>query len=650
MSKKLDRQLGMGRSISRRDFLNGVSVALTSSVLPPSAVGAFQSLQARENDNYPPTRAGMRGSHAGSFEVAHELLGGKTWDRPETVDEPYDLVIVGGGISGLAAAYFFKKLHGERARIRVLDNHDDFGGHAKRNEFWHEGKMYLMNGGTLNVEAPAQYSTVAAGLLWELGIDRTRYYESVARVSDLYRKLGLGYGVFFDRETFGADRLVAGYGKLPIREFLAASPLSERVKSDLARLHDGKEDYLPGFSSDEKKTKLAHVSYRDYLLTIAKADAGVVPFLNSRPMGLFCTGIDAVPALYAWEMEFPGFGGLGLEATPPERLLAEPGGAHGRENGARADSGDPDMYFPDGNATIARLLVRALLPNAVPGRSMEDVVTSQIDYGLLDGSASRVRIRLESTVVKVEHDAPVDLAREVSLTYVKHGRAFRVRAGAAVLACWNNVIPYIWREIPEDQKKALLDGVKAPLVYTSVLVSNWKSFVKAGISGVSAPSSYHVSLGLGPSLFLGDYRSSQDPETPIVVRMSRYPCSPGLSRREQHRVGRKELLSTDFETCERKIRDQLGRTLGPSGFDPATDVLAITVNRWPHGYAYAYNTLYDPEEWAFTSSPSRPAVRGRRPLGRVAIANSDAAASPHTDAAINEAYRAVMEISSAFDS
>jgi len=650
MSNKLDRELGMGRSISRRDFLNGVSVALTSSVLPTSAVGAFQSLQARENDNYPPTRTGMRGSHVGSFEVAHEMRDGKTWDRPETVDEPYDLVVVGGGISGLSAAYFFKKLHGDKARILILDNHDDFGGHAKRNEFWHDGKMYLMNGGTLNVEAPAQYSTVAAGLLWELGIDRTRYYESVARVSDLYRKLGLGYGVFFDRETFGADRLVSGYGKLPIREFLAASPLSERVKSDLARLYDGKEDYLPGLSSDEKKKKLAHVSYRDYLVEIARSDAGVVPFLNSRAMGLFCTGIDAVPALYAWEMEFPGFGGLGLEATPPERLLAEPGGAHGRENGARADSGDPDMYFPDGNATIARLLVRALLPNAVPGLSMEDVVASRIDYGLLDRSEYPVRIRLESTVVKIEHDGPVDRAREVSLTYVQRGRAFRVRAGAAVLACWNNVIPYIWSEIPEDQKKALLDGVKAPLVYTSVLVSNWKSFVKAGISGVSAPSSYHVSLGLGPSLSLGDYRSSQGPETPIVVRMSRYPCSPGLSRREQHRVGRQELLSTDFETCERKIRDQLGRTLGPSGFNPATDVLAITVNRWPHGYAYAYNTLYDPEEWAFTSSPSRPAVRGRRPLGRVAIANSDAAASPHTDAAINEAYRAVMEISSAFDS
>ncbi|MGH9324639.1 MAG: NAD(P)-binding protein, partial [Vicinamibacteria bacterium] len=402
--------------------------------------------------------------------------------------------------------------------------------------------------------------------------------------------------------------------------------------------------YLPGLGSDEKKKKLAHVSYRDYLLDIARADAGVVPFLNSRPMGLFCTGIDACPALYAWEMGFPGFGGLALAPTPPDRLLGEPGGAHGRENGERADSGDPDMYFPDGNATIARLLVRALIPKAVPGSSMEDVVSSRIDYGLLDREEHPVRIRLESTVVRVEHEGPVERARELKLTYVQGGRAYRVRAGSSVLACWNGVIPYIWDEIPPEQKKALLDGVKAPLVYTSVLVSNWSSFVKAKVSSLSAPGSYHVSLGLGPSLELGDYRSSQDPETPIVLRMSRYPCSPGLSRREQHRVGRQELLETTFETFERNIRDQLARTLGPTGFDPAKDVLAITVNRWPHGYAYAYNTLYDPEEWAFTSTAARPAIRGRRPLGRVSIANSDAAASPHTDAAINEAYRAVMEL------
>jgi spermidine dehydrogenase len=635
------------RPISRRDFLNGVSVAITSSLLPPSV--AWTQAPPSSAD-YPPARTGLRGSHPGSYEVAHALRDGRSWESVENVDRPYDLVVVGGGISGLAAAYFFKKRHGDRARILVLDNHDDFGGHARRNELWHDGRMYLMNGGTLNVEAPSQYSTVAAGLLWELGIDRTRYFESAKRVSDRYRELGLGRGVFFDRETFGRDRLVSGYGTLPMAEFLKEAPMSPAAKADLVRLYEGERDYLPGLSSEERKRKLARTSYKDYLLQMTKSDPGVIAFLNSRPMGLFCTGIDALPALYAWEMGYPGFQGLGLEETPPERLLREPGGQHGRENGRRAEEGDPDLYFPDGNATIARLLVRALVPGAVPGSSMEDVVTSRIDYGRLDAAESPVRIRLSSTAVRVEHDGPLERARDVAVTYVREGKARRVRASSAVLACWNHVIPYIWDEIPDEQKRALADGVKAPLVYTSVLVSRWTSFVKAGVSSISAPGSYHVSLGLAPSLELGGYRSSQDPESPIVLRMSRYPCSPGLSRREQHRVGQRELLETSFETFERNIEDQLGRTLGGTGFDPARDILAITVNRWPHGYTYSYNTLYDPEEWALASSPDRPAIRGRRPLGRVAIANSDAAASPHTDAAIDEAYRAVLELDSASDS
>jgi len=628
----------MDASVSRRDFLNGVGVALTGALLPTSSVEAFARLKAGEY--YPPTRTGMRGSHPGSFEAAHALRDGSRWESAEDLSERYDLVVVGGGLSGLAAAYFYRKRFGSGAKILILDNHDDFGGHAKRNEFWHEGRMYLMNGGTLNVEAPSQYSTVAAGLLWELGVDRTRYYEATRKVSGRYRELGLSRGMFFDEDTFGEERLVPGYSGKNIRAFLAKTPLSDRVKKDIARLYEGREDYLPGLSSEEKKKKLAHSSYRDYLLNVARADPGVVPFFNSRPMGLFCVGIDAVPALYGWEMGYPGFGGLGLDPTPPDRLVHEPGGQHGRENAERAEAGDPDMYFPDGNATIARLLVRALNPDAVPGDSMEDVVTSRVDYGLLDGAGRPARIRLNAMAVKVEQESRGDVA----VTYVREGRAERVRAGASVLACWNGVIPYICEEIPEAQKKALLYGVKAPLVYTSVLLSNWKAFVKAGVASVSAPGSYHTSLGLGPSLSLGDYHTSREPDEPIVVRLSHYPCSPGLTRREQHRVGREELLATTFETFERHIRDQLARTFAPSGLDPARDILAITVNRWPHGYAYTYNTLFDPEPWAFTTTSERPAIVGREPIGRITIANSDAAASPHTDAAINEAYRAVEEL------
>jgi spermidine dehydrogenase len=339
-------------------------------------------------------------------------------------------------------------------------------------------------------------------------------------------------------------------------------------------------------------------------------------------------------------MGYPGFGGMQMDPLPRNQLAHEPGGQHGRENAERASEGDPDMYFPDGNATLARLLIRSLVPDAVSGEDMEDIVTAQVDYRLLDRDENLVRVRLNSTVVDVANIA----GDQVRTQYVLGGDAYSVKSRDVVMACWNPVIPHICREVGPEQREALLYGAKSPLVYTGVLVSNWQSWVDAGISRVTAPGGFHPSIGLQPSLNIGDYQVSTDPAEPIVVRMSTYFYEPGQSRREQHRIGRNRMLATPFETFEHHIRDQLSRILGPTGFDEATDILGITVNRWPHGYTYSYNPLFDPEEWAFTTIGDRPCVKARQPIGRIAIANADAAASPHTDAAINEAYRAVNEL------
>ena len=633
------RELGMDRSVSRRDFLNGVGVALTGTLLPPSSVEAFRLLQ--ESEYYPPTRTGMRGSHPGSFEIAHDVRDSRALAAASELSERYDLIVVGGGISGLSAAHFYRKQTGPSAKILILDNHDDFGGHAKRNEFWHDGRMYLMNGGTLNVEAPSQYSTVAAGLLWELGIDRTRYFESIKGVTGRYRELGLSRGMFFDQETFGEDRLVAGYSDKGMKPFLAASPLSATVRKDILELYEnttGTTDTMPGLSSDEKKKKLAYLSYRDYLIDVIGVDPGVVPFFNTRPMGLFCVGIDAVPALYGWEMGYPGF------------RRARPRRDTGRSAGARA--GRPTRPGELGARRERRsgyVLPRRQRHHRAASRAPTHPGSGARPF---DGRHHHVPRRLRAPRSRRHARAhPLEQLGRESGAHERAGSrgqlrtVRRVRGGACVLACWNGMIPYICDEVPEGQRKALLDGVKAPLVYTSVLVANWKAFAEAGVSSVTAPGSYHTSLGLGPSLELGEFRTSQSPDEPIVVRMSRYPCSPGLTRREQHRVGQSELLATTFETFEHNIRDQLARTFGPTGFDAARDILAIAVNRWPHGYTYTYNTLFDPEPWAFTTTSERPAIRGRQPIGsRITIANADAAASPHTDAAINEAYRAVTEL------
>ena len=663
--RESDRELGMTRDITRRDFLNGVAVAVAGAALAPSRLQASREIEQgigqalapeQAPDYYPPLRTGLRGSHPGSFEVAHQLRDAKAWREAATdTGESYDLVVVGGGISGLASAYFFREAVGRQAKVLVLDNHDDFGGHAKRNEFRHGDRTLLLNGGTLNIEGPGQYSPQAMGLLRAIGIDIDRFEQETASDRAIYSRLGLRNGVWFNKERFGVDRLVVGTpggaggraqaNAMSWPEFLAATPLPDQAKKDIARLESKEQpDYMAGLSSDEKKQRLVRMSYQDFLLNAAKVHPDAAWFYQTRSDGLFLMHIDALPAFYAWNMNYPGFQGMHLEPTPPEVLFNEPGGQHGRENQARANAAGRAIHFPDGNATIARLLVRSLVPKVIPGSTQEDIVTARADYAQLDGNGSPVRIRLNSIVVNVEHAGAARSAKEVFVTYVKGGRTLRVRGAHCVLACWNSMIPYLCPELPAKQKEALAYGIKAPIVYTSVLVRDWTAFHKLGVANVSAPGGYHSSVQLPEPVTIGQYQCSRTPEDPTVLHLVRTPCAPGKPRKEQHRLGRAELLATTFEQFEREIRSQLGRTLAGGGFDPARDIEAITVNRWPHGYTYNYNTLFDPVEWCLSSPDDRACIVGRQQFGHISIANADAAGSSHTDAAIDMAYRAVNEV------
>jgi spermidine dehydrogenase len=657
-----DRNLGLHRDITRRDFLNGVAVALTGATIGSPVVDAFGAppqVPAPEQapDYYPPLRTGLRGSHPGSFEVAHQLRDAKAWrDAASDTGESYDLVVVGGGISGLASAYFFREAVGRQAKILILDNHDDFGGHAKRNEFRHGDRTLLLNGGTLNIEGPGQYSPQAMGLLRAIGIDIDRFEQETANDRAIYSRLGLRNGAWFNKERFGADRLVVGTpsaggggrgqaNATTWPEFLTKTPLADQAKRDIARVESKDQpDYMPGLSSDEKKQRLIHMSYQDFLLNVANVHADAVWFYQTRSDGLFLMHIDALPAYYAWNMNYPGFQGMHLDPTPPEVLINEPGGQHGRENQARANAAGRAIHFPDGNATIARLLVRSLVPKTLSGSNQEDIVTARADYSQLDRDPSPVRVRLNSIVVNVQHAGDLRSANEVLVTYVKGGKTLRVRGSHCVLACWNSMIPYLCPELPPKQKEALAYGIKAPIVYTSVLVRDWTAFHKLGVANITAPGGYHSSVQLPEPVTIGQYRCSETPEEPTVLHLVRTPCAPGKPRKEQHRLGRAELLATTFEQFEREIRSQLGRTLVEGGFDPARDIEAITVNRWPHGYTYNYNTLFDPVDWCLSSPDDRACVVGRKQFGRISIANADAAGSSHTDAAIDMAHRAIGEV------
>jgi spermidine dehydrogenase len=521
-----DSELGMDRAITRRDFLNGAAIAV-GTVLTPPALGAATAPQDQPGYD-PPALTGMRGSHPGSFEAAHRLRDGTLQlpDVPRGATESYDLVVVGAGISGLAAAAFYRAAK-PQARILLLDNHDDFGGHARRNEFFLGGRLELMNGGTWGIDSPRPYSVVAGGLLRKLGIDPVQL-DAQCSNKEFYRSLGLGRAIFFDRETFGADRLVVGVKAVPWPRLLQDAPLSPVVKAEIARIYEAQADYLPGLSSDEKKARLARMSYADYLTKVVGADPGVLPYFQAMTHDEWGVGIDAVGALEVWAFDFPAFQGLNLQpgAAPHTGFTAA---------GYAQTGGSAHFHFPDGNASVARLLVRHLVPAALPGRSAEDVVTAHADYSQLDRPGAPVRIRLGSTVLRARNIGDAGSSRGVEVTYARGGTSQTARAPAAVLACWNMMIPYLCPDLPARQREALHSLVKTPLVYTTVALRNWRAFKTLGVAGVYAPGSYHSSLHLNAVVDIGTYRSVRSPDEPILVRMTRTPCRPGLDQRAQPR-------------------------------------------------------------------------------------------------------------------
>jgi len=276
-----------------------------------------------------------------------------------------------------------------------------------------------------------------------------------------------------------------------------------------------------------------------------------------------------------------------------------------------------------------------------PGRTMDDVVLADFDYAKLDVDGAPVRLRLNSTAVAVANaptrGGPVDLG------YMRAGALHRVQAKQCVLACYNMVIPHIMPELPDAQKQALALSVKMPLVYVNVAIRNWHAFVKLGVDNIYCPNAYFSNIKLDYPVALGGYRNPRDPGEPMVLHMEHMPLTPnrGLSNVEQFRLGRELLLSTPFAEYETRITDQLDRMLGPGGFQSARDTAAITVNRWPHGYAYSADSLFDPE----TQGPPSYEI-GRKRCGSVAIANSDAGWNSYTHEAIDQAWRAVNELKS----
>ena len=623
MKKRSDKKLGMQRAITRRDFVQGVAVtagaalqagALGSSGVATASTSVSAAAQGATAADYPPIKTGMRGSHPGAYEIAHALArDGTKFPDPELTGEHFDLIVVGAGISGLAAAHYYQQRFGPNSRILLLENHDDFGGHAKRNEFHQSGEMVLSLGGTHNLEW-WKFSEAVNMLLSDLGID----------TQAMRREMTFEYGrdapnspaMWFDTDTYGESRLISNFSLRNhlTREQIDQIPISVEGRKSLLRLYSGDISHSK-LSEAELETLLSEISYPDFLREYAGLTEDAVQLFDKDQHGSY--GLE-MRALSAAEAIWEGYPGAHLFGQDWEV----------------DDFQYPVAMWPDGNASLARLLVAKLIPEVAPEADALNIAAANFDYSQLDQSANNVRLRLNATVVNTENTET-----GVSVTYASSGKIHRVTAKHSVLACYHSIIPHLCPSISETQKDALKYQVKMPLVLTNVLIRNREALDKLGIDAVSCPGRLHGRLFLFQGIHTGGYESKGDAVS-LVFWGSVSPPEDAIDLRSQLRGSRQKLLELSLEDFEREVRSVLDELLSPVGFDVAEDVLAITVNRWPHGYAYEYMQLWDPK-WAPGEAPHEIA---RQRFGSITIANADAGASAYTHVAIDEAYRAVDEL------
>ena len=609
-------------TITRRDFINGTLMVAGGSLLSCRGDGD-RVLAILEPSFYPPALTGLRGSHPGSNDYAHSQAWGQAPDWGSTTDlgEEYDLVVVGGGISGLAAAYFFQERHGRDTKVLVLDNHDDFGGHAKRNEHTINGELRIGYGGSQTLVDPGEASEVVLGLFRGIGVDIDRF-ESAYDL-DFFSRHGLRAITYFNEEVFGEDKVVAHpYCNYPNyveglpaptlshAEAARQAPLSESGREQLLRVLNGGV-HLIDVPEDQLADYLRTHSYFDYLReTFGVDDPGVLRMARH-------SGLD--------------WGGTGTDLMSIQ--AAKSCGAMGFAPVAVYDADHPYVHhFPDGNAGVARALVKQLVPEVGPGNNAEELVLSRFDYSRLDRSGNSARIRLNSTVVDVHHEGDPGSSGEVLVKYIRDGRAYQVRGSGVVMACYNMMIPHIVSDLPEDQAAALRQQTKTPLIYTTVGLKNWRAVHEIGMGLAMSPGNMHQAVLMDFPVSMGGYEYTRTPDDPCILQMISCPYGEtvGAPKEEQFREARYRMLGRQFEDYEQEIRAHLGGMLPKASFDFDRDVESITVNRWAHGY---------------TSAGSPESVeRGRQPFGRITVANCDSAPGADAQLAIEMAARAVSEL------
>ncbi len=609
--------------ITRRDFINGTLMVAGASLLPAGCT-SNAVLEKLDPTYYPPSLTGLRGSHPGANVHSHARAwnGKSDWGPTARLNEVYDLIVVGSGLSGLSAAYFFQQKHGSDKKVLILDNHDDFGGHAKRNEHSVGNRTLITYGGSQSIVEPKHGSEVVHGLLADIGVDVQRFHTAYDR--SFHKRNNLGAVTYFNEEVFGENKVVrhpyCNYpnyidgiimsGKLSNEEAANQAPLSQKGKDQLLRVLNGGLHTIevPEGAADDY---VASLSYFDYLRnTLGVDDPGVLRMARHSGLDWALSGTDLMTVRTAKSVGALGF-------VPKEVY----------------DEDNPYIYhYPDGNAGVARALVKKMIPDVGQGNNAEELVLSKFDYTQLDKISNTVRIRQNSTVVNVKHAGDPASADEVLVNYINDNQSYQVKGKNVVLACYNMMIPHIVDGLPVAQAEALKMQTKSPLQYSSIGLKNWRAFQELEIGMAMSPGNMHQAVLMDFPVSIGGYEYTAAPEDPCVVQMISCPYGEtvGAPRRDQYREARLRMLGLTFEDYEDEIRAHLAGMLPKKLFDFERDVASITINRWAHGYT--------------VGGPGESVSIGRQPFGRITVANCDSAPGADMKTAIDMAARAVNEL------
>ncbi len=622
----------MKKGITRRDFLNAALIGMGAALLElPAPIHLFA--QEEPWDGFGGT-GDYSNSHGNTRNIVldgHQIRDGR-YDKPpdNAIDtgEMFDLVIIGGGLSGLGAAFYFKKMKSRGQKCLIIENHPIFGGEAKRNEFVVNGYKLIGPQGSNSFVVIDRPDAPGFDIYSELGIPKSFKYQMLNSDKNLhFDRTNFGFMLWYDSapnigyffEDHGGKTGAKWVLDMWERK-LEDAPFHAKAKKDFFTWRNSRQKY---YSGRDVERWLDSMTYKYYLEKVMGVDQEITKFVDPILASVIGLGSDVISAFGAYQVAMPGFQGF-------------PGGSQRKERSEESKW----HSFPGGNDGFSRYFIKALIPYAIRGASnFEDVQNQSVNFAQMDRPENDISIRLGSLAVRVEHNTAPEKSEHVCITYTKGGKIYRLKTRSVVMASGSWVNQKIVRDLPADYKTSYETFFRSPILVINVAVTNWRFLAKIGITACRWFEGFGFSCNIRQPMIVGDYRPPFDPGKPAVVTFYVPFYYPGLPIKDQGMKGRAELLSTSYLTYESKIREQMATLFGKAGFDPDRDIAGIILNRWGHAYV-------NPQPGFYFGKGEKPAPRETivKRFGRIAFAHSELNGHQHWIGAVSEGRRAVGQI------